>query len=292
MNILREDRTIDLNLLCELNKRPPLYAAGETHFWDDPYITQQMLEAHINPNVDAASRKPEKIEATVDWLDKEFLQPLSGNTIIDLGCGPGLYTSKFAQLGYDVHGIDLSKHSIQYARRLAKKLGLSIKYQVGDYLDWRSYQKYDAATLIFYDYGTFNPLQRRIILQNIHEALKPGGLFIFDVITKNHENLLENESEWKVSQKNGFWLPNGYLLLSNTYRYEKASVLLSQHVVIDESGEVRTYRIWEHWFSSQSISLELDEGGFDIVWVGSDLQGSPFVHESGSMGIVARKKIT
>ncbi len=290
MNILREDHTIDLNLLSELNKQPPLYATGEAHFWDEPYITQQMLEAHINPNDDAASRRPEIIEATVDWLDQEFFRTLNGNTIIDLGCGPGLYTSKFSQLGYDVHGIDLSKNSIHYAKRLAKKLGLSIKYQVGDYLDWRSYQKYDAVSLIYYDYGTFNPLQRRIILENVYEALKPGGLFVFDVVTKNHLNLVELQAQWSVSKGNGFWNQDGYLLFSNTFTYENAAVLLSQHVVVDQAGEVKIYRIWEHWFTSQSISAELDEGGFEIVWVGSDLQGSPFVHESSGMGIVARKK--
>lgn len=290
MNILGEDHSIKLTLLSELNKRPPLYAAGEDHFWDDPYITQQMLEAHINPNVDAASRRPETIEATVEWLDKEFLQTLTGKSIIDLGCGPGLYTSKFAQLGYEVSGIDLSKNSIGYARKLAKKLGLSIKYQIGNYLDWRAFQKYDAVTLIYYDYGTFNPLQRQIILENVQEALKPGGLFIFDVVTKNHINMIQNSSEWSVSEKNGFWMQESYLSLSKTFRYEKAAVSLSQHVVIDQSGETKTYRIWEHWFDSSSISTELDEGGFEIVWVGSDLQGTGFTNESGGMGIIARKK--
>ncbi len=65
---------------------------------------------------------------------------------------------------------------------------------------------------------------------------------------------------------------------------------LSQHVIINQSGEVKIYRIWEHWFDSSTISSELDEGGFEIVWVGSDLQGTGFSHDSEGMGIVARKK--
>jgi 2-polyprenyl-3-methyl-5-hydroxy-6-metoxy-1,4-benzoquinol methylase len=290
MNILGENHSINLAKLSEFHKRPPLYAAAEDHFWDDPYIAQQMLEAHINPAIDAASRKPETIEATVEWLDKEFLQTLSGNQIIDLGCGPGLYTSKLAQLGYEVSGIDLSKNSILYAKKLAKKLDLSIKYQIGNYLDWRSYQKYDAVTLIFYDYGTFNPLQRRILLENIHEALKPGGLFIFDVVTKNHDYQNDQHCEWSVCEKNGFWMQEGYLSLSNSFRYENASVNLSQHVVINENGETKIYRIWEHWFDPSTISSELEEGGFEMVWVGSDLQGTGFSHDSEGMGIIARKK--
>ncbi len=291
MNILGEDHSINVGLLKEFQKRPPLYAGGEAHFWDDPYITQQMLEAHINPATDAASRKPAIIEATVDWLDKEFLRTLSGKQIIDLGCGPGLYTSKLAQLGYEVSGIDLSNYSIQYAKKLAKKLELSIKYQVGNYLDWRSYQKYDAVTLIYYDFGTFHPLQRRTILENVHEALKSGGLFIFDVVTKIHADRSNQQSEWSVSEGNdGFWMSDGYVCLTNSFRYEEAGVDLSQHVVIDQAGEVKIYRIWEHWFDSRSISSELEANGFEMVWVGSDLQGTSFSYDSEGMGIIARKK--
>lgn len=55
--------------------KPRLYTPSLNKFWDDEDISKGMLEAHLDPNWDAATRKPK-------WLDKFLL---------DLGCGPGLY---------------------------------------------------------------------------------------------------------------------------------------------------------------------------------------------------------
>jgi len=41
-----------------------LYEEGSANIWSDPYIRKQLLAAHINPNSDAASRKPETINTT------------------------------------------------------------------------------------------------------------------------------------------------------------------------------------------------------------------------------------
>jgi predicted TPR repeat methyltransferase len=38
--------------------------------------------------------------------------------ILDLGCGPGLYTQRLASLGHTCVGIDISPASIAYARRV------------------------------------------------------------------------------------------------------------------------------------------------------------------------------
>ncbi|HOJ15222.1 MAG TPA: class I SAM-dependent methyltransferase, partial [Deltaproteobacteria bacterium] len=42
---------------------------------------------------------------------------LTGNErILDLGCGPGLYTKRLSDAGYDVTGMDYSRRSIAYAK--------------------------------------------------------------------------------------------------------------------------------------------------------------------------------
>ena len=60
----------------------------------------------------------------------------SNTTVFDYGCGPGLYTSRFARMGANVTGIDFSERSIQYATDLAAKEGLAISYILEDYLRW------------------------------------------------------------------------------------------------------------------------------------------------------------
>jgi len=49
-------------------KRPLLYERTGEKFWTDLYIATQMLEAHLNPNNDAASRKPDFICRCVAWI--------------------------------------------------------------------------------------------------------------------------------------------------------------------------------------------------------------------------------
>ena len=86
-NFLRENG-LDLVQLAALQEKPELFAAGEPLFWDNPHISQQMLRAHFDPHTDAASYRPEKIEATVGWL-VEQLGLWEGTAVLDLGCGPG-----------------------------------------------------------------------------------------------------------------------------------------------------------------------------------------------------------
>ena len=53
-----------------------------------------MLEAHLNPDLDAASKNHQIISREAVWF-KEKLNLRSGMKVLDLGCGPGLYCEKF-----------------------------------------------------------------------------------------------------------------------------------------------------------------------------------------------------
>lgn len=47
---------IDLINLVHLQERPDPFSPGEPLFWDDDHISKSLLEAHLNPNMDLASR--------------------------------------------------------------------------------------------------------------------------------------------------------------------------------------------------------------------------------------------
>ncbi|WP_345305315.1 hypothetical protein [Candidatus Villigracilis saccharophilus] len=59
-----------ISQLIELQQNPEPFAPGELLFWNDPHISKQMLDAHLDPNIEAASRKPETIDRSVKWLIK------------------------------------------------------------------------------------------------------------------------------------------------------------------------------------------------------------------------------
>lgn len=71
-----ERRACMLTELTPLFKRPPLYTKTEIPFRDDEHISLQMLNAHLNPNYDGASRKLEFIDQSVNWISKILSQKM------------------------------------------------------------------------------------------------------------------------------------------------------------------------------------------------------------------------
>ncbi len=89
-----------LDNLLKINTKPLLFEPGEAKFWDDPHISKSMLEAHLNPNHDASSRKPDAIDKTVKHLfESKVLK--AGMKVLDLGCGPGLYAERLCGAGVE-----------------------------------------------------------------------------------------------------------------------------------------------------------------------------------------------
>lgn len=65
---------------------------------------------------------------------------ISGKKILDLGCGLGYTSTWLARKGAIVTGVDISEVGIRKAKDLAKKMGLSIDFKVGnaDELDYKN----------------------------------------------------------------------------------------------------------------------------------------------------------
>ena len=245
--------------LINTAQKPEVYTPGTALMWVDEYISTQLLETHLNQDIDLASRKETTIASTVEWI----LNKVPGDelTILDLGCGPGLYTEKLAQKGHCVTGMDFSSNSISYARDSADKKKLNISYQQQNYLEMKEENRYDLILMIFTDFGVLPPDQRDILLSNIYRALKPGGKFLFDVLNENFPVKESGAKEWELSEK-GFWRNNPYLALTESFYYEKEKVSLNQHTIIDETGEVAVYRFWIHTFSHPDLENILELHGF------------------------------
>ncbi|MEN6435946.1 MAG: class I SAM-dependent methyltransferase [Anaerolineaceae bacterium] len=286
-NLLFPNARIDLSSLQDLQKKPLPYTMGEPLFWNDPYISKQMLIAHLDPTIDAASRKPETIDKSVSWIIQESnIKP--GNSVLDLGCGPGLYASRLAQKGFHVTGVDLSKRSIDYARQYALEQGLIIDYRCEDYISLSDVNMYDAALLIYGDFCPLSPLQRKKLLKNVHRALKPGGAFILDVSQFNTTKPDRSRSDWYID-RDGFWRESTHLVLENTFSYIEDALYLDQYIIIEANGTTSVYRIWRQEYTPETITQELKADGFFIQSLWGDLTGIPCCESSEWIGIVSRK---
>ena len=242
---------------------PPLYEKGTSNMWNDDYISKQLLNIHLNPEIDLASRKQESIHATADWILQS--QPKNRKLkILDLGCGPGLYAEFFAQRGHDVTGVDLSVNSINYAKKEAQKKDMNISYINANYLELAMpAHSFDLITLIFTDFGVLSPKEREVLLSFVHHTLNKGGLFIFDVLRDNNMAVKVSPKTWEAST-GGFWSPLPYLALSESFLYQDDKIILYQHFIIEEE-QTKVYRFWTHYFSPNDIENILSKHGFSGI---------------------------
>ncbi len=101
--------------------------------------------------------------------------------VVDLGCGSGRWVAALGDAGYDVLGVDLSPDMI----RLARKRAPLARFVTGSLLNTKL-PACDAVTAIgeIVNYQ-FDPKHSRAALtrlfRRVHAALRPGGLFVFDV---------------------------------------------------------------------------------------------------------------
>ena len=272
----------------EINSRPKpfsFYTADE--LWTNEYTAKQMLEYHLNESIDVSSRNINFIDRSVEWIISHF--EVDKNTqIADFGCGPGLYTTRLAKRNATVTGIDFSKNSLQYAKKVAAQNNLDINYVHENYLEFETQDSFDLITMIMCDFSALSPEQRNVMLLKFHSLLKPGGSVLLDVYSLNNFNQKEESATYELNQLNGFWSPEDYYCFVNTFKYENEKVILDKYTIIENSQKRIVYN-WLQYFSKDSISKEFEENGFKVKEIYSDVAGKAFSPESAEIAVIAQR---
>lgn len=109
-------------------------------------------------------------------------------SVLDVGCGGGLLSERFAALGCAVTGIDQSEPSLEAARGHAQAAGLRIAYRQGQA------QALPVATASVDVVCCCDVLEHvddvERVIAEIARVLKPGGLFFFDTINRTWRSKL------------------------------------------------------------------------------------------------------
>lgn len=122
------------------------------------------------------------LRSTPGILDMLRENGVSDGLVVDLGCGSGLWARELLQEGYRVLGIDISEAMVEISRRKAP----GAEFRVGSLFE-APLPPCDAVTAIseVLNY-LFDPENEERGLERlfgrVHEALRPGGVFVFDVL--------------------------------------------------------------------------------------------------------------
>jgi SAM-dependent methyltransferase len=262
-----------------------VYTAKE--LWTDQHTSEQMLAFHLNGEIDVSSRRTSFIEGSVRWMASCFdLSPKS--RIIDFGCGPGLYTSRFADLGAAVYGVDFSARSIEYAREFADQNGLDISYTEADYLEYRPEGEFNLITMIMCDYCALSPKQRAALLVKFKELLSEGGRIVLDVYSLSALADKKEVSFYEKNQLNGFWSAEPYYAFVSSFKYEEEKVSLDKYTIIERGRQREVYN-WLQYFTPQSLENEARAAGLEIEATYADVAGNQYDSNATEFAVVMTK---
>ena len=278
---------MNLQQLMAVAQKPAAFSKSTAPLWDDEYISAWMLRAHLDPDEDGASRKLAFVEASADWL-AGYAKLTSGSSVLDLGCGPGLYTERLARRGCAVTGIDFSRRSVDYAKTQAGKAGLEINYIYDNYLTATFPNQQDLVIMIYCDFGVLAAAEAQLLLAKVYTALKPGGYFIFDVFTPERYRGKELQQKWSVKE-GGFWRPGPHICLYQEFDYPAEQVFLDQYIIMEPDEQLAVYRNWNHYYTPVAITAVAEQARFQVKEFFGDVAGKAFGEGTETLGVVLQK---
>ena len=272
--------------LMSTMKKPAIYEKGTGELWTDEHISKGMLESHLNPTWDAATRNHATVMEIVKWIAS--IAPAERyHNLLDLGCGPGIYAEEFHRAGYKVSGMDFSERSINYAQNSAHEKNLPITYYCQNYLTLDFTAQFDLIALIYYDFGVLSTEDRAMLLKRIYTALTPGGLLIFDVLTPQHFSGQQEHKSWEYAEK-VFFCAEPHLCLKSFYRYDGQSTILDQYIIVTEQN-IKHINNFQHTFTKSELSQDLKAAGFCVKSLCGNMVGADYSDDGQEMCVVAQK---
>ena len=187
---------------------------------------------------------------------------LSG-TLVDLGCGTGEMTERFAKEGYRVIGIDMSDDMLNEAYEKKIESGNDILYLNQDITEFEVGSDIDVFISVC---DTLNYITDEDALNGVFarvsEALSKDGLFIFDMNTYHkYEDILANNTFAENAE-------NASFIWENTF--DKTTEINEYYVTFYVETEDGLYERYEECHNQRAYTQEkiiefIENNGMTLV---------------------------
>ena len=236
-------------------------------------------------------------------------QGVTNGILLDLGCGTGQMTRRFAAKGYDMIGVDASPDMLDIARqqefiydgRDGEDAGALSKGQKEIlYLlqDMREFELYGTVAAVISVCDSLNYILKEDdmlqVFRLVNNYLDPGGLFVFDMNTVwKYENLLGQESFCENRDEAAFLWENDYNPDDGINTYDLAIFVQESDGRFARFEETHYQRAW----NAEKIDALLEQAGLKMLGVyGMDDDSGagglrPLHADDERMYIVAREQM-
>ena len=206
---------------------------------------------------------------------------IANGLVVDLGCGSGVWARELLRTGYDVLGVDISPSMINLARQKAP----GAKFQTASLLS-AGLPRCEGVTSIGeclnYCFDPTNTRDRlRRFFRSLYESLRPGGVFVFDV--------LEPGQLVKGAVRRNFKQGPDWFVFAESQEDPKQNILIRRITAFRKFGKLyrrseETHRL--RLYKSSELTQDLKRAGFNV----QVLRGyGRFRFSAGHLAFVARK---
>ena len=223
----------------------------------------------------------EKAAAEVDQTLK-LLNIKPGAAILDLCCGPGRHTIELARRGFMVTGVDRTRSFLAQARKSAAKAKLDVEFVMADMRRFRRPRAFNAIINMFTAFGYFRkPADDLRVLKNVYASLKPGGVFLMELMGKERIAKIFCPRTWHRE-------PDGTIILEERWLEDDFGWIENKWTMI-RKGRMRTHTISHRLYSAVELRTLLKQVGFARVKVFGSLDGKPYDQDAQRLVLVAKK---
>ena len=272
--------------LADLAKRTPprAWADADNIPWNEPGFSERMLREHLSQHHDRASRRTSRIDRQVRWLHEEILhtQP---SRVLDLACGPGLYTERLAALGHTCLGIDFSPASIAHASKQVEGRGLDCRYIEADIRDADFGEDHDLCSFVYGEFNSLRPEHAAEVLRRAHASLAPAGQIIVEAHAFDFVRKVGGGARRWYSAEYGLFSDRPHLVLVESFWDESQTAAGERFFVVDlESSAVERFATATRAYTEDEYRALFADAGFGDV---AFLPGLGDAEEAAADGLLA-----
>ena len=225
----------------------------------------------------------QRFAATPEQVGKilDLAKP-TGKVALDLCCGPGRCSIALAQAGFKVTGVDRTKFLLDKARAKARAAKTKIEWIQMDMRDFIRADNFDLVLSMSTSFGYFDNKNEDLqVLRNMLTSLRPGGVFLIEVMGKEHLANIFRPTTFDL-------LPDGTKLVQRHEIFDDWTRIRNEWILI-RKGKAKSFRFHHTVYSGQELKDRMEQVGFACVRLYGNFDGDEYGTNAHRLIAVAHK---
>lgn len=224
----------------------------------------------------------------IDYIQKIWQRySLKPKLILDLACGTGSISSRLADMGFEMIGVDLSEDMLEEAAEKNAMLKKSVLYLNQDMREFELFGTVDCVLCLCDSINYITDESELLhVFKLVNNYLEPKGLFIFDINTiYKFKNVLADNSYGQTTDTAAYTWENYY------DESEALNEFYTNFFIETDDGTYERHEEchYERGYTAEKIQELLEKAGLTVEGIFHDNTFDPPRPDSERIYFVARE---